>query len=166
MGKQQGTSSPSPFILKAGEHMSKIYPFIIIIPLIAILLFKGVFFYEYDTKQRYIKDLADSTAYIVKITGVLTQDEYNRLKTNLNKYATFNGSNIILKKGIYSNGNILASEPYIPGTRLNKGDAFAIYVQSGNVSNYSRVENLGVSMDDAKNLYYKAKAVCRVEYID
>jgi hypothetical protein len=164
MGKQQGTSSPSPFILKAGVQMSKIYPFIIIIPLIAMLLFKGVFFYEYDTKQRYIKDLVDSTAYIVKITGVFTQDEYNRLKTNLNKYATFGDSSIILKKGIYSDGNITASELYIPGARLNKGDAFVIYVKSDNVSNYSRVENLGISADDAKNLYYKAKAVCRVEY--
>ena len=131
-----------------------------------MLLFKGVFFYEYDTKQRYIKDLADSTAYIVKITGVLTQDEYNRLKTDLNKYADFGDSNIILRKGIYSNGNVLASESYIPGMRLNKGDAFAIYVQSVNVSNYSRVENLGVSIDDTKNLYFKAKAVCRVEFVD
>lgn len=157
---------PSPFIPKAGERMSKIYSFIIIIPLIAMLLFKGVFFYEYDTKQRYIKDLVDSTAYIVKITGVLMQDEYNRLKTDLNKYADFSDSNIILKKGIYSNGNILASESYIPGMRLNKGDAFVIYVKSDNVSNYSKVENMGVSMDDAKNLYFKAKAVCRVEYVD
>lgn len=166
MEKGRGTSVLSPFILKAGERMSKIYSFIIIIPLIAMLLFKGVFFYEYDTKQRYIKDLIDSTAYIVKITGVLTQDEYNRLKTNLNKYATFNDSSIILKKGIYNNGNIIALEPNIPGTRLYKGDAFVIYVQSGNVSNYSRIENLGVSTDDAKNLYFKAKAVCRVEYAD
>ncbi|NJD02788.1 MAG: hypothetical protein FIA99_09405 [Ruminiclostridium sp.] len=146
--------------------MSKIYSFIIIIPLIAMLLFKGVFFYEYDTKQRYIKDLADSTAYIVKITGVLAQDEYSRLKTNLNKYAIFDDSSIILKKGIYSNGNITASEPYLPGTRLNKGDAFMIYVRSTNVSNYSRVENGGVSADDSKNLHFMAKAVCRIEYLD
>lgn len=146
--------------------MSKVYSFIIIIPLIIMLLFKGVFFYEYDTKQRYIKDLVDSTAYIVKITGVLTQDEYNRIKTNLSKYASFGNSSIILKKGIYSNGNILASEPYILGTRLTKGDAFILYVKSDNVSNYSRIENLGVSADDTKNLYFKAKAVCRVEYMD
>lgn len=146
--------------------MSKVYSFIIIIPLIAMLLFKGVFFYEYDTKQRYIKDLLDGTAYIVKITGVLTQDEYNRLKTNLDKYATFGNNSIILKKGIYSNGNILISEPYTLGTRLTKGDAFMIYVKSDNVSNYSRIENLGVSTDDTKNLYFKAKAVCRVEYMD
>lgn len=131
-----------------------------------MLLFKGVFFYEYDTKQRYIKDLVDSTAYIVKITGVLTQDEYNRLKTNLNKYAIFEDDNIILKKGIYSNGNITISEPYTLGTRLTKGDAFVIYVQSDNVSNYSKVENLGVSADDTRNLYFKAKAICRVEYMD
>jgi len=146
--------------------MNKIYSFIIIIPLIAILLFKGVFFYEYDAKQRYIKDLVDSTAYIVKITGVLTQDEYSRLKTNLNKYATFDNSSIVLRKGIYSNGNITATEPYIPGTRLTKGDAFMIYVKSSIVSNYSRIENGGVSKDDSKNLYFTARAVCRVEYVD
>lgn len=129
-----------------------------------MLLFKGVFFYEYDTKQRYIKDLTDSTAYIVKITGVLAQDEYNRLKTNLNKYATFDDNNIIFKRGIYSNGNITAPVPYLTGTRLQKGDAFIIYVRSKNVSNYSRVENGGVSVDDSKNLYFTSKAVCRVEY--
>lgn len=144
--------------------MSKIYSFIIIIPLIAILLFKGVFFYEYDTKQRYIKDLADSTAYVVKITGVLSKDEYNRLKANLNKYGSFSDANIILEKGNYTDGDITAMQPYIPGTRLVKGDAFVLFVKSSNVSNYSRIENGGVNPDDAKNLYFKAKAVCRVEY--
>jgi len=144
--------------------MSKIYSFIIIIPLIAMLLFKGVFFYEYDTKQRYIKDLADSTAYVVKVTGVLSQNEYNRLKANLNKYRTFNDAGIILKKGVYIDGEITALQPYIMGTRLQKGDAFVLFVQSSNVANYSKVENGGVSPDDSKNLYFKAKAVCRVEY--
>lgn len=146
--------------------MSKIYSFIIIIPIIALLLFKGVFFYEFDTKQRYIKDLTDSTAYIVKITGVLTQDEHNYLETQLNKYAIFDDGSIILEKGIYSNGNILSPTPYIPGTKLQKGDAFIIYVRSKNVSNYSRVENWGISEDDTKNLHFTAKAVCRVEYMD
>lgn len=146
--------------------MSKIYSFIIIIPLIAILLFKGVFFYEYDTKQRYIKDLVDSTTYVVKVTGVLPQDEYSRLKSNLNKYGSFSDSNIILEKGIYTDGDITAMQPYIPGTRLAKGDAFALFVKSSNVANYSKIENGGVSPDDAKNLYYKAKAVCRVEYLE
>lgn len=143
--------------------MSKIYSFLIIIPLVAMLLFKGVFFYEYDTKQRYIKDLTDSTAYVVKITGVLTQNEYNRLKASLNKYGTFNDAGIILEKGIYTDGNITAMQPYIPGTRLAKGDAFVLFVKSSNVANYSKIENGGVSPDDAKNLYFKAKAVCRVE---
>ena len=146
--------------------MSKIYSFIVIIPLIAILLFKGVFFYEYDTKQRYIKDLADSTAYIVKITGVLSQDEYNRLKVSLNKYGTFNNSDIILKKGSYINGDITALQPYSPGTRLVKGDAFLLFVKSSNVANYSKLENGGVNPDDTKNLYFKARAVCRVEYLE
>lgn len=146
--------------------MSKIFSFLIIIPLMVMLLFKGVFFYEYDTKQRYIKDLVDSTAYIVKITGVLSQDEYNRLKTSLNKYGTFSDTGIILEKGIYSDGDITALQPYIPGTRLEKGDAFMLFVKSSNVANYSKIENGGVSPDDAKNLYFKAKALCRVEYLE
>lgn len=146
--------------------MSKIFSFLIIIPLVVMLLFKGVFFYEYDTKQRYIKDLADSSAYIVKITGVLSQDEYNSLKTNLNKYGTFNDTGIILKKGVYINGDITALQPYIPGTRLTKGDAFALFVKSSNITNYSRIENGGVNPDDTKNLYFKAIAVCRVEYME
>jgi len=146
--------------------MSKIFSFLIIIPLVAMLLFKGVFFYEYDTKQRYIKDLTDSTAYVVKITGVLSQDEYNRLKTSLNKYGTFNDAGIILKKGIYTDGDITVLQTYIPGTRLVKGDAFVIYVKSSNVANYSKIENGGVSPDDTKNLYFKARAVCRVEYLE
>ena len=145
--------------------MSKIYSFLIIIPLVAMLLFKGVFFYEYDTKQRYIKDLADSTAYVVKITGILSQDEYNRLKASLNKYGIFNDAGIILQKGIYINGSITALQPYIPGTRLVKGDAFVLTVRSLNVSNYSKIENGGISPDDTKNLYFKARAVCRVEYL-
>lgn len=146
--------------------MSKILSFLAIIPLVVILLFKGVFFYEYDTKQRYIKDLTDSTAYIVKITGVLTQDEYTRLKTNLNKYGSFNDTGIILEKGVYSNGTIGALEAYILGTRLFKGDAFILTVKSSNASNYSRIENNGISPDDTKNLYFKARAVCRVEYLE
>lgn len=146
--------------------MSKMLSFLVIVPLIIMLLFKGVFFYEYDTKQRYIKDLTDSTAYIVKITGVLSGDEYSRLKSSLNKYGNFNDTGIILEKGIYSNGEITALETYIPGTRLNKGDAFVLTVKSSNAANYSRIENNGINPDDTKNLYYTSRAVCRVEYLE
>lgn len=146
-------------------RMSKIYAFIVVFPLIFILLVKGIVFYEYDTKQRYIKDLVDSTAYTVKITGILTADEYNNIKTKLGNFGQFQDSGIILKKGTYINGALSGLTTYTPGTQLSKGDAFLIYVKSANVSNYSRVENGGVSTDDSKNIYFKAKAVCRVEYI-
>lgn len=148
------------------NHLSKIYAFIIIVPLIAVLLFKGVFFYEYDTKQRYIKDMVDSTAYVVKITGVLTDEGYLDLKTKLNKFARFEDAEILLKKGAYTDGEISDLIDYNLNTRLEKGDAFLIFVKSSNVSNYSRVQNGGVNPDDTQNLYYKAKAVCKVEYID
>ena len=148
-----------------GEAMSKIYAFIIIVPLIVVLMFKGIFFYEYDTKQRYIKDLTDSMAYIVKITGVLSADEYSELKTKLNRYARFDDAGIFLKKGTYIDGELSSLSTYIPGSRLSKGDAFLIYIRSSEVSNYSRIENGGVNQDDSKNVYFCAKAQCRVEYV-
>ena len=145
--------------------MSKIYVFIIIVPFIALLMFKSIFFYEYDTKERYIKDLADSTAYVVKITGVLTVDGYPELKAKLNKFARFDDANIMLMKGVYVNGTLSSLTPYILGTQLNKGDAFLIYIKSADVSNYSKLQNGGVNPDDTQNLYYCAKAQCRVEYV-
>lgn len=150
---------------KEGKTMSKIYAFIIIVPFIALLMFKGIFFYEYDTKQRYIKDISDSTAYVVKITGVLTMDEYSKLKTKLNRFSRFEDSNIILMKGVYNNGTLSSLTSYTLGTQLNKGDAFLIYIKSADVSNYSKLQNGGVNPDDTQNLYYCAKAQCRVEYV-
>lgn len=150
---------------KESVSMNKILVFVVIVPVIALLMFKGIFFYEYDTKQRYIKDLIDSTAYMVKITGVLTTDEYAGLKTKLNSFGKFDDIGIILKKGVYVDGSLSNLTTYILNTRLNKGDAFFIYVKSSNVSNYSRIQNGGVSADDTENLYYKAKAQCRVEFI-
>ena len=145
--------------------MSKIYAFIFIVPFIALLLFKGILFYEYDTKQRYIKDLSDNTAYVVKITGVLTTEVYSELKVKLNKFARFEDANIILMKGVYDNGTITNMTVYILGTQFNKGDAFLIYIKSADVSNYSKLQNGGVNSDDTQNLYYCAKSQCRVEYV-
>ena len=136
--------------------MSKIYAFIIIVPFIALLLF---------TKQRYIKDLTDSTAYVVKITGMITTEEYSKLKAKLNKFARFDDANIILMKGVYNTGTLTNMTAYILGTQLNKGDAFLIYIKSVDVSNYSKLQNGGVNSDDTQNLYYCAKAQCRVEYV-
>lgn len=148
--------------------MSKIYAFIVIIPFVALLLFKGIAFYEYDTKERYLKDLVDNTAYKVKITGILTYGEYDELKAQINTLANFDshmaGEGVILKKGTYVDGNIVGMTGYTPGEQLYKGDAFLIYIKSTNVSNYSRIQNGGISPDDTQNIYYKAKALCRVEY--
>jgi hypothetical protein len=71
-----------------------------------------------------------------------------------------------LKKGRYLDGSLEYMEDYMPGEQLGKGDAFLIFVKSSEVSNYSRVQNGGVSFDDTRNLYFKAKAQCRIEYAD
>ncbi len=41
-----------------------------------------------------------------------------------------------------------------------------IYIQSKNVSYYSRIMNFGVSIDESKNLYYCAKSEIRIEKIE
>lgn len=69
-------------------------------------------------------------------------------------------------KGIYVNGVLTSLTPYNLNTRLGKGDAFLVYVKSSKVSNYSRIQNGGVNVDDSQNLYFKAKAQCRVEYVE
>lgn len=147
--------------------MNKVFVFVILVPFIAILLFRAAAFYEYDTKQRYIKNLVDSTAYKVKITGVLTADEYtDEFKPGLNRLARFGDVNIRLRKGTYSGGTVSGWLPYTPGERLDRGDAFLIHVESEDVSNFSRLENSGITGDAARDLRYKAKAVCRVEKND
>lgn len=145
--------------------INKIFVFVVMVPFIAILLFRTIAFYEYDTKQRYIKNLVDSTAYKVKITGILTADEYaNEFKADLNKLAKFEDAGIRLKKGIYVNGHAQGWVSYSLNERLDKGDAFMIYVESTDVSNYSRLQNLGITGD--RDLKYKAGAVCRIERYD
>ncbi len=146
--------------------MNKIYVSVIVIPFIAILMFKAIAISEYDLKQRYLKDQVDLVAYQVKLTGTLTDDAYNEFMTKINRLADFksgSGGSIILKKGIYANGTITGLTNYTIGEVLNKGEAFLIYIKSANVSSYSRIQNGGVSPDDTKNLYYKAKAECRIE---
>jgi hypothetical protein len=145
--------------------MSKIYAFIVIVPFMALLLFKGILLYEFDTKQRYIKDIADSTAYVVKITGVLSPDVYSDLRTKLNKLAVFDDADIIFMKGEYMDGTLSNLTTYVVGTQLQRGDAFMIYIRSSGVSNYSRLQNGGVNPDDTQNLHYSARAQCRVEYV-
>lgn len=146
--------------------MSKIYAFLILVPFIGLIFLKGIVFYEYDTKQRYIKDLTDSIAYKVKITGVLTPDEYNGFKEKLSSLSAFDDKEggIVLKKGRYVDGTATDWMDYSLDTRLGKGEAFLVYVKSSEVSNYSRLQNGGVDPDVSKNLYYTAKAQCRVEY--
>lgn len=145
--------------------MNKIFVSIIIIPFIAILMFKAIAISDFDLKQRYLKDQVDLVAYQVKITGTLTDDAYNEFLIKINKLADFSSvsSSIILKKGTYVNGVITGLTNYTIGEVLNKGEAFLVYIKSSNVSNYSRIQNGGVSLDDTENLFYTAKAQCRIE---
>lgn len=153
--------------------MGKILVYIVVVPVLLLLLYRFITLYEYDTKQRYLKDMLDSTAQKVKITGILTREDYEELKQKLNKVSRFEEENSnsddekgirLMKSRIYSG---IPSEfaRYIPDESLNKGDIFAISVKSSDVSNFSRIHNSGVNPDDTKNLYYKAKAECRVEYV-
>jgi hypothetical protein len=145
--------------------MSKILAFLVLLPLIVLLLLKAVAFYEYDTKQRYIKNILDTVAYKVKITGVLTAEECLDIRDRLNKLARFDGDCIKMSYGTCENGLISDNlQAYTEGNVLYKGEVFDIYVKSADVSNLSMLYNLGVSEDESKNLRYVAKAVCRVEY--
>lgn len=142
--------------------MSKIYTFLIIVPLIAIFFFKAAAFYEYDTKQRYIKNLVDNSAHKVMITGVMTESDREELLVKLQKLSDFKEGDILLKCGkIQSDGSISSLDMYVPGNVLNRGEVFGIYVQSKEESTVSRME--GESTDDSSKLFFKAKAICRIE---
>lgn len=142
--------------------MNKIYAFIIIIPLIALLLFKTMTFYEFDTKQRYIKNTVDSVAHKVMITGVMTISDKEELLNKLRKLSTFDDQDVSLRCGnIQSDGSISSLGLYVPGNVLDRGEIFCIYVQSQDESVLSRME--GNSADESSKLFFKAKAICRVE---
>jgi len=142
--------------------MNKIYAFIIIIPLIAILFLKTMSFYEFDTKQRYIKNTVDSVAHKVMITGVMTANDKDELMDKLRKLSNFQNEDITLKCGyMRSDGTLTSLYPYVPGNLLDRGEIFSIYVQSESESVLSRME--GNPADENNKLFYKAKAICRVE---
>ncbi len=143
--------------------MSKIISYLVIVPLMFILLIKSVTVFEFTIKQRYIKDCIDNTCDKVKITGVLTNSDLVELSNKLNKFSSFDSGSIVLHKSSYVNGLLSQPTPYTIDEQLNRGDSFCIFVKSFSVSNYSRVENGGVSLDDSKNLYYTAKTQCRIE---
>lgn len=141
--------------------MNKIYAFIIIIPLIAVLFIKTVGFYEFDTKQRYVKNTVDSVAHKVMITGVMTANDKEELMVKLRKLSNFKDDDIILECGYMdSEGTLTGLSSYSPGNVLDRGEIFSIYVQSEAESNFSRMED---SPDYDNKLFYKAKAICRVE---
>ena len=144
--------------------MGKILVFIITVPFICFLLYKAVFFYEYDTRQRYLKDLLDNTAYKVKITGVLTSGDYAEIEQKLSSLGIENreGEGLVIEKGSFSEGKLLNMIEYIPGEFLEKGDAFMLRVVSSNPCRLSIIFN-GNTTDVGKHLYYKAKAFCRIE---
>lgn len=141
--------------------MNKLYTFFLVVPIIALLFIKAVAVYEFDTKQRYIKNLVDNTVHKVMLTGVLTVGEKQELIEELNKLGHFEEQDMILNYGsVQSDGTLGAFYSYVPGNVLERGEVFSIYVKSGNESTFSRLE--GNAVEDDK-LYYKAKAACRVE---
>ncbi len=144
--------------------MNKIYAFLIIIPLIAVLFFKTLTFYEYDTKQRFVKNVVDSVAHKVMITGVMTVRDREELGEKLGKLGTFGAGNISIKCGnVQPDGTVGGLGDYVLGSVLDRGEIFSIYVESENASIFSEME---VNSDDEGNgLHYRAKATCRVEKI-
>lgn len=142
--------------------MNKIYAFIIIIPLIALLFLKTMTFYEFDTKQRYIKNTVDGVAHKVMITGVMTVSDKEELLVKLQKLGDFKDEDVTFKCGnIQSDGTLTGLYSYVPGNILDRGEIFSIYVESKAESTLSRTE--GNSGDTTNKLFYKAKAICRIE---
>lgn len=142
--------------------MNKIYAFLIIIPLIAVLFFKTLTFYEYDTKQRYVKNTVDSVAHKVMITGVMTVSDREELLEKLGKLGTFRANNISIKCGtIEPDGTVGRLGSYALGSVLDRGEIFSIYVESENESIFSKTEVN--SHNEENKLHYRAKATCRVE---
>ncbi|ACL74508.1 hypothetical protein [Ruminiclostridium cellulolyticum] len=142
--------------------MNKIYAFFIIIPLIAVLFLKTLSFYEFDTKQRYVKNEVDSIAHKVMITGAMTVSDKEELLEKLGKLGTFRASNISIKCGsIQPDGTVAELGDYVLGSVLDRGSIFTIYVDSESVSIFSETE--GNSADEDNELHYRAKATCRVE---
>lgn len=142
--------------------MNKIFAFLIILPVIALLFLKALAFYEFDTKQRYIKNTIDATTHKVMITGVLTEGDKGELIADLNKLGDFGEENVMLESGsINSSGSISGLFPYSTGGILDRGEVFSIRVQSKNESLTSRIE--GNSTGQNRKLYYRAKAICRIE---
>jgi hypothetical protein len=143
--------------------MSKVISFLVIVPFMVLIIYKSILFYEFDTKQRYIKDLSDNLAYKVKITGILTPGEYNEYFTKLNKVSRFESYSVILRQGRYIDGAVSDWSAYMPGNALDRGQAFFVYVKSADVPLYSRLQNGGVMSADDQNLHFVAKAQCRIE---
>jgi len=143
--------------------MSKVISFLVIVPIMVLLIFKAVLFYEFETKQRYIKDLTDTLTYKVKITGVLTSEEYTEYLNRLNKISRFATNSVVIKKGRYVDGVATDWAIYAPDENLTRGQAFMIYAKSMEVSLFSRLHNRGVMYADEQNLYFVAKAQCRIE---
>jgi len=142
--------------------MSKIYTFLIILPMMAALFFKTAAFYEFDTRQRYIKNTVDTYTHKVMITGVMTEKDKGDLLEKLNRLGTFNENHVILETGpVDSYGAISTLYPYMTGDLLDRGEVFSITVKSEDESLLSEMED--ENTDGSHKLFYKAKAVCRIE---
>ncbi len=142
--------------------MSKIYAFLIILPLIAILFFRTMGLYEFDTKQRYIKNVVDAAAHKVMITGVFTSGDKDELLDKLEKLADFREENLVVEWGAPGQEGVIPPlSPYTTGNILDRGCFFSIRVQSGDESILSKMS--GDNLNEENKLYYRAKALCRIE---
>lgn len=162
MIQSRNSMTISQIIKRSCNSMNKIYAFIIIIPLIALLFLKTMTFYEFDTKQRYIKNTLDGVAHKVMITGVMTVSDKEGLLDKLRKLSNFDDEDVTFKCGnINSDGTLADLYLYVPGNILRRGEIFSIYLESKDESTFSRME--GNSADANNKLFYKAKAICRIE---
>lgn len=141
--------------------MNKIYAFLIILPIIALLIFRTVAFYDFDTKQRYVKNSVDSAAHKAMITGVYTALDKSQLVKKLNQLGSFNEADILLQYGaVNTDGQLSELVPYTPGDILQRGQVFKITVMSHDVSLLSQMKN---NNEGSGKLYFKAQALCRIE---
>ncbi len=141
--------------------MNKIYAFLIILPIIALLIFRSIALYDFDTKQRYIKNSVDSAAHKTMITGVYTALDKSQLVIKLNQLDNFNEADILLQYGsVNADGQLSELMPYTPGDILQRGQVFKITVMSHDESLLSQIRN---NNEGSGKLCFKAQALCRIE---
>ncbi len=143
--------------------MGKILVFLVTVPVLCIMLFKTVAFFEFDSRQRYLKDLVDDAVFKVRLTGVFTPEDYDDFAGKLSGIGikAVRGNGIIMKKGYFSGGQLADLTDYTPGESLKRGDVFMLLVVSANPS---KLSNFIFGDSGHNGIFYRAKAFCRVEF--